>query len=334
MISVRKFYFFIISLLLLTIYFSAEIGPLDTSLLDLVKEPSSTIDEINKDTLLHVRLPRIFLGLIVGLALSICGASMQGLFRNPLADPGLIGITSGAALSVGVVIVLFPTLLNGLLGLYALSIAAFIGAMVTALIITIIATKSNQLSIVHVLLCGIAINSIAGALTGLLNYFADESELQAFIFWTMGNIDGSEWNHVIMAGTMIIPCLFILIRSSIGLNLLSLGEEPAVYVGLNYHKLKIAVLISVSIAVGSCVAVSGFIGFIGLVVPHIIRQFVSPDHKVLLPLSALTGATLLLISDLLAKIIIAPQQLPVGLITSIIGGPIFLFIVIKQFSRR
>ena len=330
MISIKKFVISIFILLGLSIFLSIENGAVDISITDIFNfnDPS-----LNNYVLLNIRLPRLIMGLVVGASLSICGASMQGLFRNPLADPGLIGITSGATLAVGTVIVLFPTLLGGIIGLYTLSIAAFAGAMTTAIIITIIATKSNQLSIIQVLLCGIAINAIAGSLTGLLTYFSTDDQLRTLTFWTMGSISGSMWSQVIVCSTLVIPCLFIIHKCAIGLNLLSLGEESAVHTGLDYQKLKLCILITVSITVGACVAVSGFIGFIGLVVPHIIRQFIGPNHKTLLPISALLGATLLVISDLTARIIIAPAEMPVGLITSTIGGPIFLFMVIKQFSR-
>lgn len=330
MISTKKFLFYVTLILLITVFLSIENGAAEASFLDLfVLEDNN----LNNYVLLNIRLPRLAMGLIVGAALSICGASMQGLFRNPLADPGLIGITSGATLAVGVLIVLFPSFLSGIFGLYALSLAAFFGAMITAIIITVIASKSSQLSIVHVLLCGIAINAIAGSLTGLLTYFSNDDQLRTLTFWTMGSISGSMWSQVIVCTSLVFPCLFIINRCAIGLNLLSLGEESAVYVGLNYHQLKLCILITVSITVGACVAVSGFIGFIGLVVPHIIRQFVGPNHKTLLPLSALLGSTLLVLSDLMARLIIAPAEMPVGLITSTIGGPIFLFMVIKQFSR-
>lgn len=331
MISSKKFLFYVTIILLFTIFLSIKNGAVETSFYDLFKIDD---DNLNNYVLLNIRLPRLVMGLIVGAALSICGASMQGLFRNPLADPGLIGITSGATLAVGTLIVLFPTFLEGIFGLYALSIAAFSGAMITAVIITLIASKSSQLSIVHVLLCGIAINAIAGSLTGLLTYFSTDDQLRTLTFWTMGSISGSMWSQVMVCSSLVIPCLFIINRCAVGLNLLSLGEEPAVYVGLNYHQLKLCILITVSIAIGACVAVSGFIGFIGLVIPHIIRQFVGPNHKILLPLSALLGSTLLVLSDLVARVIIAPAEMPVGLITSTIGGPVFLYMVIKQFSRR
>ena len=218
MVSVKKFVVFIFVLLGLTIFLSIENGAVDISLTDIFYSNDNTL---NNYVLLNIRLPRLVMGLVVGASLSICGASMQGLFRNPLADPGLIGITSGASLAVGIVIVLFPALLGGIIGLYALSIAAFSGAMITALIITIIARKSNQLSIVHVLLCGIAINAIAGSLTGLLTYFSTDDQLRTLTFWTMGSMSGSMWSQVIVCSSLVIPCLIIIHKCAVGLNLLS-----------------------------------------------------------------------------------------------------------------
>jgi iron complex transport system permease protein len=320
-------YFGLFSSLVLIILISLSLGAVDANYFDFFSSG------FERNVLINIRLPRIILGLIVGLSLSACGASMQGLFRNPLADPGLMGISSGAAFFVAVVIVLFSHLLDGFLGLYILSIAAFSGAILSAFIITQIAKRHNKISIVYVLLCGIAINAISGALIGLLTFFSSDDQLRTLTLWTMGSLSGAQWPMVVVSTSLILPCLTVLIRCSADLNIVALGEESAVAAGLNYEKLKRRIIISVSIAIGAAVAVSGFIGFIGLVIPHLLRQLMGSDHRKLIPCSALAGALLLITSDLFARTVIAPAEMPVGLITATIGGPIFLFILIKEFRR-
>ena len=320
-------YFGLFSSLAMSILISLNLGAVDANYFDFFSPG------FERNVLINIRLPRILLGLVVGLSLSSCGAAMQGLFRNPLADPGLIGISSGAALLVAVVIVLFSHLLDGFIGLYILSIAAFSGAILSAFIITQIAKRHNKIIVVYVLLCGIAINAISGALIGLLTFFSSDDQLRTLTLWTMGSLSGAQWPMVAVSASLILPCLTVLIRCSAGLNILALGEESAVSAGLNYEKLKRSVIISVSIAIGAAVAVSGFIGFIGLVIPHLLRQLIGSDHRKLIPCSALAGAFLLIISDLFARTVIAPAEMPVGLITASIGGPIFLLILIKEFRR-
>jgi iron complex transport system permease protein len=326
--SNSKIYLCFCIALIFVVLLSINIGPVEAGWSDLLS------DSFERDVLLNIRLPRLILGLIVGMALSSCGASMQGLFRNPLADPGLIGISSGAALFVAIIIVIFSNLLDGITGLYILSFAAFCGAMTSAFIITLIAKRHSKIIVVFVLLCGIAINAISGALIGLLTFFSTDDQLRTLTLWTMGSLSGANWTMVIVSASLIIPCLIILIKSSIGLNILALGEESAVHAGLDYEKLKKQIIISVSIAIGASVAVSGFIGFVGLVIPHILRQIFGPEHRRLMGCSMLLGAFLLIISDLLARTIIAPAEMPVGLITATIGGPIFLYILIKEFRKN
>jgi iron complex transport system permease protein len=289
--------------------------------------------ESQQAVLFSIRLPRILLALIVGAALAVSGAAMQGLFRNPLADPGLIGISSGAALAVALVIVLAGPI-TGALGLYSLSIAAFIGGFITCLLIFRFAQLTGAFSITYMLLAGIAINALAGAGTGFLTYLSNDEQLRSLTFWTMGSLGGALWPGVIVAATVVIPATLILITHARQLNILLLGEQEAQHLGVDSERLKYIIILCAALAVGAAVALSGIIGFVGLVVPHLIRLTLGPDHRRLIPASALLGATLLLGADTLARTVVAPAEMPVGILTSLIGGPFFLWLLIRQYGGR
>ena len=248
--------------------------------------------------LTQIRLPRVFLAGIVGAGLAVSGAAMQGLFRNPLADPGLIGVSSGAALMVALFIVLGGKY-AGLLGLYGMSIAAFGGGLIVSVLIFKIAASSGTFSVTYLLLAGIAINALSGAGTGFLTYLSDDQQLRTFTFWAMGSLGGALWPIVIVTATIIVPTIFILTRHGQSLNIMMLGEDEAKYLGVNTKNLKWIVVVCAALCVGASVAASGMIGFIGLLVPHLIRLLVSSDHRQLIPLSAMFGAILLILADTL-----------------------------------
>lgn len=283
--------------------------------------------------LFSIRLPRVLLASVVGAALAVSGAALQGLFRNPLADPGLIGIASGAALAVAVMIV-WAGPLTGTLGLYGLSIAAFVGGLLACLLIFRLARQMETFSVTYMLLAGIAINALSGAGTGFLTYLSDDTQLRALTFWTMGSLGAALWPTLSVATTLVLPATLLLIRNAQKLNILLLGEDEARYLGINSEQLKRNVTICVALAVGAAVATSGIIGFVGLVVPHMIRLTIGPDHRLLIPASALLGATLLLVADTLARTVVAPAEMPVGILTSLIGGPFFLWLLVKQYAGR
>jgi len=317
-------------LLAITIAIAINIGALPLSIIKLLNGEAS---ESETAIFFAVRFPRILLAIIVGAALAVSGAAMQGLFRNPLADPGLIGISSGAALAVAAVIVLAGPI-AGLLGLYSLSIAAFLGGMMTCLLIFQLAKLSSSFSITYMLLAGIAISAIAAAGTGFLTYLSDDQQLRALTFWTMGSLGGALWPAVIVVFSIALPAMLLLVVVAKQLNLLLLGEHEAHYLGVRVNRLKYIVIICAACCVGVSVAVSGIIGFVGLVVPHVVRLSIGPDHRVLMPASALLGAILLLVADSLARTIVSPAEMPVGVITSMIGGPFFLWLLIKQNVTR
>lgn len=317
-------------LLLIALMVSASSGPVDFSYLSLLL---GNLTQDQMDVFLSIRLPRVLLAGLVGLSLAVSGAVMQGIFRNPLADPSLIGISSGAALAVGLVIVLaIPA--SGTIGIYVLSVAAFAGSLLTCLLVMHFAKISGSFSAIYILLAGIAINSLAGAGTGLLTYLSNDTQLRTLTFWTMGSLSGALWPSVIVAASIVIPTTYYLAKKSLQLNVLLLGDSEAQYLGVNCDRLKRNIIICTSLSVGTAVAVSGIIGFVGLVVPHLIRLLIGPDHRIVIPASAVLGAFLLVSADSIARTVLTPSELPVGILTSLIGGPFFLWLLFKQYAKQ
>jgi iron complex transport system permease protein len=283
-----------------------------------------------------IRLPRVLLGVGVGGGLAVSGAVMQGLFRNPLADPSLIGVSSGAALAAVVTIVLGPVLMGGwadALGPFLLPAAAFAGGVGATVLVYRLGTRNGQTSVATMLLAGIAINALAGAGTGLMTFIADDDQLRDLTFWTLGSLGGATWTQLAVVG----PCLLggmvaapLLARP---LNALLLGEGEAFHLGIDTERTKKQVVTLAALVVGAAVAVSGVIGFIGLVVPHLLRLAVGPDHRVLIPGSALLGGALLLGADVLARTIVAPAELPIGIVTALVGAPFFLWLLLHDRKR-
>ncbi|NID09553.1 FecCD family ABC transporter permease [Fibrivirga algicola] len=294
---------------------------------------TTAVDETKTAILMTIRLPRVCLGLLIGAGLAVAGAAMQGLFRNPLADPGLIGISSGASLAAVGMIVLEVTLfqkLSGLLGYYALSLVAFAGACGTTLLVYRLARVAGRSVVTTMLLAGIAINALAGALSGLLTYLATDEQLRTITFWALGSLGGATWTTVLTILPFTIVVLLGLPRLAKSLNLLALGESQAAMLGVNVTSLKRRVIVLATLAVGTSVAVAGIIGFVGLVIPHLIRLVAGSDHRRLLIGSALGGAIVLTAADALARTIVAPAELPIGILTALLGTPVFLWMLIKE----
>ena len=284
---------------------------------------------------LSIRLPRILLGMLIGGGLAVAGAAMQGLFRNPLADPGLIGVSSGAAVAAVATIVLGATVLDfatQALGPFALSIAAFGGGAATTLLVYRLSLVHGTVSVSTMLLAGIAINAVAGAITGIFTFVADDAQLRSLTFWSMGSLGGATWPAVAAAAPFTGLATLAVLRYARPLNALLLGEAEAGHLGCNVERLKRSVVLLVALSVGAAVAVAGIIGFVGLVVPHLLRLTLGPDHRFLLPGAALLGASLLLGADLIARTLVAPAELPIGIVTAIIGGPFFMYLL--QRGRR
>lgn len=330
-------------ILSITLIYSVTVGPMNISFMDSLGVVLSHIGLYESTVASHVetiiesiRLPRTLLGAIVGAALAVSGAAIQGVFRNPLADPGLIGVSGGAALAAVAVIVLGGTtfsFMTDIFGNYALLIAAFCGGFLTTLVVAKVATTGFGTSITTMLLAGIAINIVTGAGVGILTYMADDAQLRTLTFWSMGSLGGANWESVLTAGSLILLTVLLLPRYAKELNALLLGESESRHLGIEVEKVRRNIIILCALAVGAAVAVSGMIGFVGLVVPHLVRLTLGPDHRYLFPASALLGAFFLLLSDMFARTILAPAELPIGLITAIIGGPFFIFLIVMR-SRK
>lgn len=283
--------------------------------------------------LINIRLPRVFLAVLVGASLAISGAAMQGLFRNPLADPGLIGVSSGAALATAIAMVVLSTLtwpLIQFLGAALIPVAAFAGGTLATILVYRLSTTKGRTNVATMLLAGIAINAMAGALIGFMIFLADDDQLRDLTFWTLGSLGGAMWSSVWIVLPFLLAAILFLPRLSKGLNAIMLGESEAKHLGVRVERLKKIIIVFVGLAVGAAVSVSGMIGFVGLVVPHILRLWIGPDHRFLMPGSAILGGLLLLGSDLMARTIVSPAELPIGVITASIGAPFFLWLLLRN----
>lgn len=283
-----------------------------------------------------VRLPRVVLGILVGAGLGISGAAVQGIFRNPLAEPGLIGISAGASLiAVGIIAleVGIITGLSNLLGYYLLAFGAFAGAGLAAMVVYQISRTDGRSNVATMLLAGIAINALAGALTGLITYLANEQQLRDITFWMLGSLGGATWETVTALVPFVLVPVILLPLMGKALNAFALGEAQADHLGLKINLVKRNVVVLSTMAVGASVAVSGIIGFVGLLVPHTVRLFIGVDNKYVLPASALLGALILTLADMIARTVVSPVELPIGVITALLGTPLFLYILIKDKKK-
>ena len=274
----------------------------------------------------ELRLPRTLLAMAVGALLSICGAVTQGLFRNPLADPGIIGVSTGASLGAALAIVLLPAGISVL----ATPLAAFAGGLLTTLMVYRLAQSSQGTSVFILLLAGIAIAAFAGAVISFLTYLASDADLRDLTLWGMGTLNGAKFWNVLLVFLVFLFILGVYQCNAAALNALTIGEPEARHMGIDVERLKIRLIVFTALGVGVAVSVSGIIGFVGLVVPHLVRMLVGPDHRSLIPLSALAGALLLLLADVISRLLLAPAELPVGIMTSVVGAPFFTFLLIQQ----
>lgn len=326
--------------LLLSMFLSLTSGASDASAVRVIRDwltgaapADAALAGRDKLIVYDIRMPRVLLGVLIGAALAVCGAVMQGLFRNPLADPGLIGVSAGSSLGAVAIIVLGTTWLAPLtlaLGTLALPLAAFVGGLAVTMLLYAIATRQGRTSVATMLLAGLALSALAMALTGVLIFMADDRQLRDLTFWQLGSLAGATWPKIGSVGPVIALALAAMPFLSRGLNALALGEATAGHLGIPVQRLKYTAIIGVSAAVGASVAVSGGIGFIGIVVPHLLRLAIGPDNRYLLPASALLGASLLLLADSVARVIVAPAELPIGIVTAVAGAPFFLWILLRK----
>ena len=307
---------------------SMTVGTVSISVGDLFAADNSQTQTI----LFDIRLPRILLAICVGAVLSSTGAVMQGLFRNPLADPSLIGVSSGASVGASLMIVAAGGFIHSgaLLGLSLVAVGAFVGGFVATLLVYRLATSGIGTSVTTMLLAGIAIAAIAGALNSLLSYFSDNDMLRQISLWQMGNLSGASWTKVSIMASVALLLMSLFPRDSRALNALLLGESEARHLGVDVQAVKRRLIILTALGVGVCVALAGLVGFVGLIIPHIVRLAIGPDHRWLIPASALAGATLLVIADSLARIVVVPAELPTGILTALLGAPFFFALLLQQ----
>lgn len=282
---------------------------------------SPDADAFQRSVVLNLRLPRVLFALMAGGALAICGATMQALFRNPLAEPGLVGLSAGA--SVGAIL----SLALGGAGLWAVGPAGFAGALVAAFCAYVLGR--GYPGVAGLLLAGVAINAFAMSLVGLVISFATDAQLRSFAFWSLGSLARANGVTVAWLLPWVLLCSLFLCSQWRALNALVLGERQARHLGFDAVRVRRRALIAVALLVGPLVAMTGAIGFVGLIVPHMLRMWVGADHRVLLPASWLGGATALLLADWIARTVIAPAELPVGVVTSLVGGPFFMWLLLR-----
>lgn len=318
---------------------SLSIGPTGVTLEALPRAAAELLGYAERSgshealVLFDIRLPRTLLAIYIGAALAVAGAMMQGMFRNPLADPGLIGVSSGAALAAVSVIAFgyayFPNVL-AVLGVHALPLAAFVGGVTVTGLLVAITSGHRTISTAALLLAGIAVAALASALMGFVAYLSDDRALRDLTLWTLGSLAGASWSKVL--GALPLAGLLVVLSPRLvrDLNGLLLGEAEAYHLGIDVRRAKLLIVLATAAAVGAAVAVAGIVGFIGIVIPHIVRLLAGPDHRVLLPASALLGATVVLAADMLARVIVAPAELPLGIVTALIGAPFFLHLVLRR----
>jgi iron complex transport system permease protein len=324
--------------LLVTATIAATIGAAGIPLPRLMAAAGLSAGDANlieRDRLVlwSIRLPRIAMACLIGAMLAAAGTIMQGLFRNPLAEPGLVGVSAGAALAAATTIVIGDRVLAGsaiVLPFAALPIAAFLGALLTTAILYRFATREGRTSIATLLLAGLAIGALAQAAIGLLIFMADDRQLRDITFWTLGSLSGSTWSKAAAIAPFLLVLLISLPFIANGLDLMVLGEAEAFHMGVAVERLKRAAIVLTAAAAGAAVAFAGIIGFVGIVVPHLLRLALGPGHRVLLPASLCFGAILLLAADTVARVLVAPAELPIGIVTAAIGAPFFLVLLMRQ----
>ncbi len=333
--------FFLLMISLLSITF----GPVEISLKQMkditlyqlgIITNNDSYSPIHKTVFLDIRLPRIILAILVGLGLGTSGAILQGLFRNPLVDPGFIGVSSGAAIGAMITIMFSRYIYSYIppfITPFTLPILAMAGAFITTMMVYKMSKVANKTNIMAMLLSGIAINALAGSVIGLFVSMSSDSELRSFTFWTLGGLDMADWNITMITSLFIVIPFLIIYKLQYQMDIFMLGDAESEHLGINVESLKKKIILISSIMVGVSVSFCGMIGFIGLVTPHLIRLFIGPNHKYLIPGSAILGAILLIVSDMISKTVIAPAQLPIGVVTSALGAPFFIWLIINQKRR-
>lgn len=292
-------------------------------------------DALGRGVFLELRLPRVLLSALTGAVLGVSGTIMQGLFRNPIVEPGLAGTSAGAALGASLVFVLGggTSALSAPLGSLAVPLMAFAGAFGATMLVYKVSATFGKVNVFTLLLAGIAVNAVCSAGTGFLSYIARDPQARNITFWNLGTFTTADWRGTILVAVSFVACFVLSLRDAKALNALMLGEDEAALLGMDPQRLIIRLLVLNTIMVATATAMVGVIAFVGLVVPHVLRMVKSSDYTFLLPGSALLGAVLMVVVDVVARLIIPPAELPVGIITAVVGAPVFLWILLRQQRR-
>lgn len=334
-----------LSILLVVLFsFSLSIGAVQIGVKEIAKIFTSRIgigtymvSDVDNLVLMNIRFPRLIFTVLIGAGLGIAGAALQGLFRNPLVEPGIIGVSSGAALGAVAVIIggrLISPVLSEAFGPWLLPVCAFLGAITATFVTLRLGNYQGSTQITVLILAGVAITALAGAAIGLAIFYADEQQLRTYTFWTLGDLSVATWDKIAIVAPLILFSIVGLAAMARPLNALALGEAEAFHSGVNVERMKILTMLFCGLGVGTTVAFAGIIGFIGLVVPHIVRITFSPDHTLVLPASAIGGACLLVLADIFARTVVAPAELPIGIVTAIIGTPFFIYLLMTAKRKK
>ncbi len=325
-------------LLLLSAVLNLMLGAVPVPLSQLVASlvPGVTADPAAALVIGEIRLPRALAAMAVGAALAVSGAVLQALFRNPLADPGLLGVSTGAALGAalwfvggaGVAAAAAPAALP-----FLLPLASFLGALAAIGMVLALGQRAGPNATILMLLLGIGVNALGGAMIGVATYLSSDTELRALSIWLLGTLAQVEWPVLAVALAIVTAALAVLLGAARRLDLLALGEDSARHLGVDVARLRLLVAVMTALAVGAAVSLSGIIGFLGLVVPHLIRITLGPGHGALLPLAALGGAAFLSLADLVARMIALPAEIPVGIVMACVGAPLFIWVLLSAWRR-
>lgn len=292
-----------------------------------------TISDSDRFVLMDLRMPRIVMGILIGSALAVSGTCLQGMFRNPLATPDLLGITAGASLFAAIAIVLgvyIKPYIPETLHYSFLSLMAFIGSLLTITLVYKIASVNGKTNIVVMLLTGVAITALGFSIMGFLIYISKEEQLRDLTFWNLGSLGGASWTKNLILATIIIISYFFLINKGKALNAMMLGEKDAAHLGIPIERIKKQIIVLCALLVGTSVAFAGTISFVGLIVPYILRLIFKSNYHIILPLAAVFGSVLLLTADTISRTIAPPSEIPIGILTAFMGAPIFIIILIKS----
>jgi iron complex transport system permease protein len=340
MLRKNKFFFpALVILLVIILLLAISFGAVSISLNEMASSIKNFFSgnqpgSIHEAVFIQIRLPRVILCAVTGAILAVSGVLMQGLFRNPIVEPGLVGTSAGAAFGAAFVFVIAAKIgvgLKSFMGPLLVPLFAFAGGLIATFVVYSLAKNAKRVSILSLLLIGIAVNAVGLSGTGFMSYIARDPQARSITFWNLGTFSGASWMQVFIVGVVAATCFIFSVRYSKELNALLLGEEEASYLGVDTHRLKKKIMILNTAMVAVATAFVGVISFMGLIVPHVLRLLIGSDNKRLLPASMILGALLLVLADMGARLLLAPAEIPIGIITSLVGAPVFI-ILLKRFN--